>query len=56
MQKITLQISKSDTQLIKGLLPRYITLFDKTTKNQPKHISGGVLRYSIAQNVCVKWS
>ena len=38
----------------KGLLPGYITLFDKTIQNQQKHMSGGVLRYSIAQNVCVK--
>ena len=39
----------------KGLLPGYITMVDKTIQNQPKHIYGGVLRYSIVQNVCVKW-
>ena len=39
---------------LKGLLPGYITMFDKTIQTEPKHISGGVLRYSIAQNVCVK--
>ena len=41
--------------VLKGLLPRYTTLIDKTIQNQPKHISGGVLRYSIARNVCVTW-